>query len=197
MNLRTMSILLLLLTLMLLLAGCGGGSQPVDTTIPEAKVVAPTSAEIWQPKLNTNWQWQLSSLPIDESFDVDMYDNDSATVAALHVKGRKVVCYMNAGGWEDWRPDAAEFPVAAIGNILDNWKGERWLDIRRIDMLGPIMEARIDLCKEKDFDGIEPDNVDGYLNDTGFPLTYEDQLRYNVWLAEMAHERGLSIGLKK
>ena len=186
---------------MLLLAGCGGGSQPVDTSIPETKVVATTSAERWQPKLDTNWQWQLSGLPIDESFDVDMYDidlfdNDSATVAALHVKGRKVICYMNAGGGEDWRPDAAEFPDAVIGNILDNWKGERWLDIRRIDMLGPIMEARIDLCKEKDFDGIEPDNVDGYLNDTGFPLTYEDQLRYNVWLAEMAHERGLSIGLK-
>ena len=43
---------------------------------------------------------------------------------------------------------------------------------------------------------MEPDNVDGYLNDTGFPLTYEDQLRYNIWLAERAHERGLSIGLK-
>ena len=103
---------------------------------------------------------------------------------------------QNAGGWEDWRPDEAEFPDAVIGAILGNWEGERWLDIRRIDVLGPTMEARIHLCKEKGFDGMEPDNVDGYLNDTGFPLTYEDQLRYNIWLAERAHERGLSIGLK-
>ncbi len=39
-------------------------------------------------------------------------------------------------------------------------------------------------------------NVDGYINNTGFDLTYEDQLRYNRWLAEEAHKRGLSIGLK-
>ena len=54
----------------------------------------------------------------------------------------------------------------------------------------------MDLCASKGFDGIEPDNVDGFLNDTGFPLTYEDQLRYNTLLASIAHERGLSIGLK-
>ena len=83
-----------------------------------------------------------------------------------------------------------------IGKNLDDWEGERWLDIRRLDVLGPIMEARMELCEDKGFDGIEPDNVDGYLNDTGFDLTYEDQLRYNIWLANAAHEHGLSIGLK-
>src|SRR3972149_750836 len=60
----------------------------------------------------------------------------------------------------------------------------------------PIMRERFDLCRDKGFDGIEPDNMDGYTNDTGFPLTYEDQLRYNLWLAQEAHARGLSIGLK-
>jgi hypothetical protein len=70
------------------------------------------------------------------------------------------------------------------------------LDIRRIDLLAPIMEARLDSCQAKGFDGIEPDNIDGFLNDTGFPLTYNDQLEYNIWLAETAHARGLSIGLK-
>jgi len=103
---------------------------------------------------------------------------------------------VNAGGWEDWRADADQFPEDVIGANLDGWEGEKWLDIRRIEVLGPIMEARMDSCKAKGFDGIEPDNVDGFLNDTGFPLTYEDQLRYNIWLANAAHERGLSIGLK-
>jgi hypothetical protein len=51
-------------------------------------------------------------------------------------------------------------------------------------------------CQAKGFDALEPDNVDGYTNDTGFPLTYQDQLNYNVWLANEAHARGLSIGLK-
>ena len=53
---------------------------------------------------------------------------------------------MNAGGWEDWRADAAQFPDEVIGSNLDNWEGERWLDIRRLDVLGPIMEARMGLC---------------------------------------------------
>jgi hypothetical protein len=103
---------------------------------------------------------------------------------------------MNAGGWEDWRPYAGQFPSEVIGANLDNWEGERWLDIRRIDVLGPIMEARLDLCVAKGFDGIEPDNVDGFLNDTGFDLTFEHQRQYNIWLADAAHQRGLSIGLK-
>ena len=129
-------------------------------------------------------------------YDVDLFDNDEAVVMALHSAGRKVVCYMNAGGWEEWRPDAQQFPDEVMGANLDDWEGERWLDIRRLDVLGPIMEARMDLCGAKGFDGIEPDNVDGFLNDTGFPLTYEDQLSYNIWFANAAHERGLSIGLK-
>ncbi len=131
-----------------------------------------------------------------EMYDIDLFDNDVTTVAALHAEGRRTVCYMNAGGWEDWRPDAAQFPKEVIGRPLGDWQGERWLDIRRLDLLGSIMEARMDMCEAKGFDGIEPDNVDGFLNDTGFPLSYEDQLRYNIWLAEMAHQRGLSIGLK-
>ena len=52
------------------------------------------------------------------------------------------------------------------------------------------------MCSRKGFDAVEPDNIDGYTNKTGFPLTYKDQLRYNRWLATEAHKRGLSIGLK-
>ncbi len=54
----------------------------------------------------------------------------------------------------------------------------------------------MDLCKQKGFDGIEPDNVDGYTNQTGFPLSYQDQIAFNTWIAAQAHARGLSVGLK-
>jgi len=54
----------------------------------------------------------------------------------------------------------------------------------------------MDLCKSKGFDAIEPDNVDGYTNSTGFSLTASDQLAYNKMLADLAHSRGLSVGLK-
>ncbi len=125
-------------------------------------------------------------------YDIDLFENGPEVVETLHDLGRRVVCYTSAGRWEDWRPDANLFPDEVIGAALADWEGEKWLDIRRLDVLGPIMEARMDLCKAKGFDAIEPDNVDGYVNDTGFPLTYEDQIGYNVWL----DERGLSIGLK-
>jgi hypothetical protein len=188
-----------------------GGSTPASLW----RIVAPSSAYLplvprntsgspstwWQPPVNATWQWQLSDPPIDQSFavdmyDIDMFDNDASTVAALHAQGRKVVCYISVGSWEDWRPDADQFPVSVLGNDYDGWPGEKWLDIRQIDLLAPIMRARFDQCEAKDFDGIEPDNIDGYTNNTGFPLTYQDQIDYNIWLANEAHAHGLSIGLK-
>ena len=183
-----------------LVPGTGAGVPQISSG--SSTVVTFTAVhEVWMPSPSTSWQWQLNGLPLDqtiqaEMYDIDLFDNDAATVSALHAEGRKVVCYVNAGGWEDWRPDAPSFPDGIIGANLDDWTGERWLDIRRIDLLAPIMEARMDSCQTKGFDGIEPDNIDGFLNDTGFPLSYDDQLEYNIWLAETAHARGLSIGLK-
>ena len=93
-----------------------------------------------------------------------------------------MVCYMNAGAWEEWRPDAGAFPTGIIGDDQDDWEVERWLDVRRIDILASIMEARMDSYRDQGFDGIEPDNIDGFMNDTGYDLTYKDHLAY-IWLA--------------
>ncbi len=155
----------------------------------------------WQPAPNTTWQIQFAAPPIDQSVDAEMYDIDlfdsaESEIAALHAQGRRVVCYLNAGSWEEWRPDADQFPAAVIGREYSGWPGEKWLDLRRLDRLGSIMQARLDLCRAKGFDGVDPDNLNAYLNDTGFPLTAEDQAAYNLWLAGEAHARGLAIGLK-
>ncbi len=174
---------------------------PTETptvTLPSATPPSP----IWQPPLNATWQWQLGGdEEINTAFDVDIYDIDlfeteASLISSLHSQGSKVICYISVGSWEDWRPDADQFPSEVIGNNYEGWPGEKWLDIRQIDLLAPIMRARLDMCAEKGFDGIEPDNIDLHWADTGFPLIYEDQLAYNIWLAEEAHARGLSIGLK-
>ncbi len=159
------------------------------------------SSEIWRPALGVTWQWQLGGGKLDASFDVDVYDidgfdNSKAIVDRLHGKGSRAVCYVSVGSWENWRPDKGQFPKRVLGNKYYGWPGEKWLDIRRIDLLGPIMQSRMDMCAAKGFDAIEPDNMDGYANKTGFPLTYADQLRYNKWLADEAHQRGLSIAMK-
>lgn len=128
-------------------------------------------------------------------FDIDLYAEQSV-IDELHARGVKVICYISVGSWEDKRPDAQQFPPEVLGKDYEGWPGERWLDIRRIDLLAPIMRARMDLCKKKGFDGIEPDNIEIHDNKTGFPLTYTDQLAYSRWLADEAHARGLAIGLK-
>jgi hypothetical protein len=158
------------------------------------------ASSIWIPGLVTSWQWQLTG-NVDTSlnvqmYDIDGFDNTATTVAALHAKGIHVVCYFSAGSSEDWRPDYASFPASVKGKSLDGWPGENWLDVRNLTVLGPIMQARMDMCKSKGFDAIEPDNIDGYSNATGFPLTAADQLTYNKYLADQAHARGMSIALK-
>ncbi|MFQ5398453.1 MAG: endo alpha-1,4 polygalactosaminidase [Anaerolineae bacterium] len=197
--------------LIALLAACSGiedgendatavPPSPANSQTLTGTAVPQPESDWWQPAPGLAWQWQLDQ-PVDTSYDaavydVDLFETETAVIANLHASGRKVICYLSAGSWEEWRPDAAQFPDAVIGKSYDGWPGEKWLDIRQIDLLAPIMRARLDLCRDKGFDAVEPDNIDGYTNDTGFPLTYDDQLAYNIWLAEEAHARGLAIGLK-
>ncbi|WP_406009393.1 endo alpha-1,4 polygalactosaminidase [Streptomyces sp. NBC_00637] len=191
---------LLLPLLALLMAGCAAAPDGARDDRPDAEGgVEATDGELWRPAPGTDWQWQLSGR-LDTSVDAPVYDIDgfdptAATVAGLHDNGRKVICYLSTGAWEDWRPDAADFPASVIGEG-NGWKGERWLDIRALDVLEPLMAARLDMCHEKGFDAVEPDNMDGYKNTTGFPLEAADQLRYNRLVAELAHDRGMSVGLK-
>jgi len=129
-------------------------------------------------------------------YDIDLFDAPQSVIDQLHTAGRTVICYFSAGSYEDWRPDAADFPQSVLGDPLEGWPGERWLDIRQIDLLSPLISARLDLAQSKSCDGVEPDNIDGYANQSGFQLSAADQLAYNRWLAEQAHLRQLSIGLK-
>ncbi|HLL68257.1 MAG TPA: endo alpha-1,4 polygalactosaminidase [Micromonosporaceae bacterium] len=190
-----------------------GSAAPSPTALPSgsesavpssgAPTVGPGSSPPggwWRPKPGLSWQWQLSG-PLDRSVPADVYDIDgvessAADVAALHAAGRRVICYLNAGAYEDFRPDRGRFPAAVLGRELDGWPGERWLDVRRWDVLAPIMTARMRQCRDKGFDAVEPDNVDAYANDSGFPLTAADQLTYNRRLADLAHSLGLAVGLK-
>ncbi|MEU8921231.1 endo alpha-1,4 polygalactosaminidase [Kitasatospora sp. NPDC048545] len=179
--------------------GTPSGTTPPGTTPPGTTAPQPTGAR-WQPTPGLAWQWQLGGGPVDQSVDVPVYDidgfeNDASVVAALHAKGRKVICYINAGSWEDFRPDSATFAKALQGSDT-GWKGEKWFDIRKLDQLKPLMAARFDMCKGKGFDAIEPDTIEAYNQNSGFPLTPDDQLKYNRMLAQLAHERGLAIGLK-
>jgi len=124
-----------------------------------------------------------------------MFNTSAATVTNLHNDGFIVIAYISFGTYEDWRPDEGDFPESVKGNDVGGWPGEKWLDIRASEVK-TIMAARLDLAVSKGFDAVEPDNIDGYDNNTGFPLTYQDQIDYNEWIAGQCHSRGLSVGLK-
>ena len=188
---------------LILLAGCSMLQTKTDAPLPawntEVSVTQPTLR--WKlPPAQSSWQWDLGDSPdlsiVAEVWDLDLFDTSAETVQQLHAQDRYVICYLNAGSWEDWRSDAGDFPVEVIGRNYAGWPGEKWLDIRKIDLLAPLLQSRLNLCRDKGFNGVEPDNIDGYQNNTGFLLSAADQLAFNRWLAEEAHARGLSIGLK-
>ena len=198
---------LALLGATLVLAGSSSAAPP--------RVVAPTTAP-WQYQLQVDAAGRLSSSGgIDMScapsvigahcarpavFDIDLYDAsgrvpNSLAVAAIHRARGYAICYVDAGTWESWRPDAKSFPPRRLGRS-NGWSGERWLDIRRPSVLLAIMGRRLTRCRDAGFDAVEFDNVDAFANATGFPITSADQLRYNLALARLAHQTGLAVGLK-
>ncbi|MFC7484103.1 endo alpha-1,4 polygalactosaminidase [Luedemannella flava] len=128
-------------------------------------------------------------------YDIDGFDNSAAVVRSLKARGRYVICYVEVGAAEDFRPDYGRWPASVLGRS-NGWDGERWIDIRQLDLIRPILASRFDMCRDKGFDAIEPDLMDHYVNDTGFPITAADQLRFNRFVARLAHDRGLAVGLK-
>lgn len=197
---------------LVILSACGNAEQTTDfEDIDGTKQIAPSpTVQVTQSDyaqnlsnplpLDITWQIQYSgemdfSLDV-ELFNLDLFDTDAETIKSLKERGIFVMCYFSAGSHEDWRPDADEFPTETLGNPMQDWEGETWLDIRQIDTLMPVMESRLDMAAAKGCDGVDPDNVNGYENDTGFPLTYDDQIAFNIYLANQAHKRGLLIGLK-
>lgn len=158
------------------------------------------SASYWRPPQAVSWHINLEDATdksVDAAvYDIDLFEVTKADIDTLHSKGRKVICYFSAGSFEPGRPDSGKFAQIVLGRTLEGWEDERWLDIRRLDVLGPLMKARLDTAKSKGCDAVDPDNVDAYTNVSGFPLKARDQLVYNRFIAAEAHERGLSVGLK-
>jgi hypothetical protein len=156
-----------------------------------------------------------------EVFDIDLWVDPSldggaavvnvAAVEAIHAAGARAVCYVQAGTAERFRPDYPAFVAfdeACGGCLLGKpfsrvFPDEYWLNLnddegQRSFVLG-IVAARVDLCAEAGFDGVEFDVVDAYAEGaatTGWEISYETQLEYDQQLANLAHRRGLGAALK-
>src|ERR1700754_2950504 len=112
-----------------------------------------TNTAVWKPTTGLSWQLQyinrLDTSVRADVYKIDLFDTQPETIATLKAGGKRAVCYLNAGAWEDWRADAGDFTDVAIGNAYEGWPGERWIDIRNFSALAPVMLARLDLCRDK------------------------------------------------
>jgi len=169
----------LLLFLFVFLTACGGGGGREFPKIT------------WYIQL----EGKLDTTKNVKLYDVDLFNTTDQVIKELKAKGKTVICYFSAGTWEDWRPDAQEFPKEAIGKPYKSWDGEYFLDVRN-EKVREIMVKRLKLAKQKGCDGVDPDNLDTYQYDTGFNLTKEDLKDYAIFLSKEAKKLGLKIGLK-
>jgi len=166
---------------------------------PEEPLPCPGCAKL-KPSTRP-WQIQLQGKVRDvpaRFYSIDGLDNGASVVRRLKRSDprRRIACYVNVGAWENFRPDKGDFPPEVLGARYEGYPEERWLDIRRIDVLGPILTRRFEICRRRGYDALDGDNVNGYQNRTGFPLTAADQLRFNVWFANTAHRIGMAAVLK-
>jgi endo-alpha-1,4-polygalactosaminidase (GH114 family) len=173
-----------------------GGDVPPPPTPPNGT----TPTGIWKPVAGTTWNYELLN-PVDnisadaEVWDIDLFNNDDNAIASLQAAGKKALCYFSAGSYENWRPDKGDFQDSDLGNDLDGWEGERWLNTKSKNVR-KIMQSRLDMAVKKKCDGVEPDNVDAYDNENGLGLSEADAVDFVTFLSKEAHSRKLSLALK-
>jgi hypothetical protein len=131
--------------------------------------------------------------------DVDGFNVSASKVAALHAAGLKVVCYLDVGSYEPGRPDSADYPAALKLSEDPDWPGEWFLDTRDVfktgSVLAGILSKRFQMCKDKGFDAIEPDNLDNWAANSKI-LTEQEQVDFDGWVADSVHALGISVALK-
>ena len=153
------------------------------------------------PHQLSSWHLQLQGrvdLSLNRDvFDVDLFDTSIADIAAIQSNGGYVIAYFNGGAWQPDKPDSDMYPDSVIGTVpMKGWPKERWLDIKQISILRPLIRNKLALAKSKGFNGVDPDNMDGYSNSREFGLTKAHQIAFNRMVANEAKAFGLGVFLK-
>jgi Glycoside-hydrolase family GH114 len=143
---------------------------------------------------------------------------NSAAVNALHAQGDKVIGYIDAGTGETWRPDYPQYSSfnascggCLFGKPVGGFRDEFWLNINtNVSGVNPNtgqtetaqqfiideLSARLDKARSLGVDAIEFDNVDAYQNKTGLTISAATQEQFDATIANLAHSKGFTVGLK-
>lgn len=155
----------------------------------------PPGEGVLPPELST-FYWQLQGTVNtgrpEAVYDIDGFDNAKSVFTNLKGKGKYTIAYFSAGTWEPGRPDSDSFPSGVKGNVVQGWETERWLDVRAISTLQPIMEARVAVAKGKGAHAIEWDNLDVYDQSSGFSISQAQNKTWLQMLSTITRAAGLS-----
>ena len=108
----------------------------------------------------TSWQWQIDGGPIDETvldsaantkkmYYIDLFTSDAVNDPTPALEGHHGRVLHGDGWLGGFRPDAGSYPAAVLGKTLSGFPDERLVDIRRLDVLLPIIAARLDLAAQQ------------------------------------------------
>jgi len=138
-------------------------------------------------------------------YDIDGIDNPAATIAALHRRGDKVICYIEVGAAGNYYSAAQErirvtyyAQLKAAGVLGRKVPGypERYLNINAAATVAIIKSMIRQQCAAKGFDAVEPDIDDSYTDRTGYRITEKEDEKFDVRLGTYAHRLGLAWGQK-
>eukprot|EP00834_Sanchytrium_tribonematis_P003650 NODE_148_length_15570_cov_0.950100.p8 type:complete len:263 gc:universal NODE_148_length_15570_cov_0.950100:3178-3966(+) len=151
----------------------------------------------WQPFPKTSFQIQTSGqIKTDvpaKVFILDGMTTNAATVKSLHDAGKKVVCKVSIGTVVKGSDDAAILSDY-LGAEVPNHPEQLYVDIRSPTVM-KVIESRFDILVSNNCDAADITYADNWNQDTKFAINSDEQLKFNVWLAGKAHDRGMSIGL--
>ena len=157
------------------------------------------------------WDWQIGrTTPLRRTgrsavdiYDIDGFLTTQAQVTAIKTGWQastlahpRTVCYLDLA-WEDYRPDATPggaFPAATLGHIYFGFPEERWVDLRQLDALKPMLGERVGMCARKGFDAVELDDIDSFdpPSTTGFRLTPGDAQNFLGYAFNLIHRAGMT-----
>jgi uncharacterized repeat protein (TIGR01451 family) len=180
------------------------------------------------PTGKVGWDWQIGAsgdsnvtVPAGVTLlDLDGFNISASKISSLKAQGIYTVCYIDAGSYEDGRPDSSLYP-AYLKIYKDVQWNEWFLDVQDVfrpiqpagtqlvnnqwvdasgkpltssptaGALALLLKARWQMCADKGFDALEPDNLQNDEN-AGGKVTLQQQLDFNGWVADTAHDVGLA-----
>jgi hypothetical protein len=188
-----------------------------DWHVDPPDVPLPCQGQCWYPPHldrtghPMRWDWQIGrTTPLQRTgrnavdiYDIDGFLTTRAQVTAIKTGWQastlahpRTVCYLDLA-WEDYRPDATPggvFPASALGNIYFGFPEERWVDLRQLDALKPMLRERVAMCARKGFDAVELDDIDSFdpPSTTGFHLTTGDAQNFLAYAFNLIHRAGMT-----